>query len=115
MVRTTDKDMAKFREQASVLAQELNSKKQQVNALSDEVRDEQVLVGSLENKIHECKEIIEVMQLLHEQMVDDYEDKLTEATEGIYVSGFKRVHHSMLSTFIKAHVFCQYFVFKETN
>ena len=100
MVRTTDKDMAKFRERASVVALDLNSKKQQVNALSDEVRDELFLVGSLEKEIHECKEIIEVMQLSHEQMVDDYEDKLTEATEEIYVSESKRVCHSMLSTFI---------------
>ncbi len=100
MVRTTDKDMAKFRERASVVALDLNSKKQQVNALSAEVRDKPILVGSLEKEIHECKEIIEVMQLSHEQMVDDNEDKLTEATEEIYVSESKRVCHSMLSTFI---------------
>ena len=45
-----------------MLAQELKSKKQQVNALSDEVRDEQVLVGILEKEIHEwVVEIIEVI------------------------------------------------------
>jgi predicted nucleic acid-binding protein len=71
-----------------------------VNALSDEVIDKQVLVGSSEKEIPECKEIIEAMQLSPEKMVDDYKDKLTEATEEIYVSESKRVFHPMLSTSI---------------
>lgn len=44
MVWISDKDKSIFIEHARSLVAELNSKKQQVNLLLDEVRDEKVLV-----------------------------------------------------------------------
>ena len=43
MVKITDKDRSKFRKLAKALADQLNLKKEEVDLLSDEVRDEQVL------------------------------------------------------------------------
>ena len=66
MVWIRDKDRSKFRERAKALADELNFKKEKVNLLSDEVRDEQVLVTTLKRDIQDCNNTIELLQFTHE-------------------------------------------------
>ena len=65
MVWITDKDRSKFRDQAKGLVGELNSKKEEIHLLSDEVRDEQILVTTLKKDIRDCNDIIKCMQLTH--------------------------------------------------
>ena len=59
-----DKDRSKFWEQAKALADELNSKKKVVHVLSDEVKDEQVIVTTLKKDIQDYNDTIELMQLM---------------------------------------------------
>ncbi len=86
MVRITDKHRSKFRERAKALADELNFKKEEVNLLSDEVRDEQVLVTTLKRDIQDCNNTMELLQFTHEETVKEYEEQLNEAVEEIHVS-----------------------------
>ena len=86
MEKITDKDRSKFRKLAKALADQLNLKKEEVNLLSDEVRDKQVLVTTLKRDIQDCNNIIELLQLTHEQTVKEYEEQLNKAEEEIHVS-----------------------------
>ena len=61
-------------------------KKVEVDLLSDEVRDEQVLVTTLKRDIQDCNNIIELLQFTHEETVQEYEEQLNEAVEEIHVS-----------------------------
>ena len=54
--------------------------------ISDEVRDEQVLVTTLNRDIQDCNNTIELLQFTHEQAVKKYEEQLNEAGEEIHVS-----------------------------
>ena len=54
--------------------------------LSDEVRDEQVLVTTLKRDIQDCNSTIELLQFTHEETVKEYEEQLDEAVEEIHVT-----------------------------
>ena len=85
-VQITEQHRSKFRERAKALSDELNLKKEEVDFLSDEVRDEQVLVTTLKRDIEDCNNIIELLQFTQEQTVQEYEEQLNEAVEEIHVS-----------------------------
>ena len=72
MIWIIGKDMSKFSALARALADKLSLKKQQVDSLSDEVRDTQVLVTTLKKDIQDCNNAIELMQFTNDQMDDEY-------------------------------------------
>ncbi len=88
MIKITDKDRSKFKKLAKALADQLNLKKEEVDLLSDEVRNEQELVTIWERDIQDCNDIIELFQFTHEQTVKEYEEQLNEAVEEIHVSTY---------------------------
>jgi hypothetical protein len=77
-------------------------KKEEVDFLSDEVRDEQVLVTTLKRDIEDCNNIIELLQFTQEQTVQEYEEQLNEAVEEIHVS---TCCHNINALYISLYMF----------